>query len=357
MDEIQMLDRAFRYLSSEIQQLMLALPLGIKRGMKEIRIRAGKPLVLFMGGESLILTKTGQVSERVSENSYIVSRKELDEIFRSVCDYSVHTFQEELIQGFVTVRGGHRVGICGTGIMERGQVVGMKEVSSINFRLARQVKGVSDELFRRVFSNGLQSVLIIGAPASGKTTLIKDIIRELANGRLGWYVKVAVIDERAELAAMYRGEAQNDIGVSSDVYHLYPKAQGMSMALRTASPQVLVCDEIGSEDDADYILQSMNAGVSVIASAHADSFDNAMKREHIAKLVNHHAFSKVVILDSRGQPCVIRELIEIDGKAEEKSHEYTVEPVGAGGVQLGWLCKEQCAVRQGEAARRNPAHD
>lgn len=295
------------FISPSIRMLLQKIPDGVKEGVREIRLRVNRPVVLFTGNETYLLRQNGSLSQCGREGCYLVAPRELEECFKLICEYSVHSYQEEIRQGFVTLRGGHRVGLCGTGIVEKGTVSGMKEISSMNIRIAHQVTGVADELIRQLFLNGVHSVLIIGETGSGKTTLLRDLIRQLSDGKAGYPVKVAVIDERGELGAVWRGIPQNDLGLNSDIYHLYPKPKGMGLALRTLSPQVIACDEIGSEDDIDGILLSMNAGVCVIATAHGDSLEVVSRRKNISALLESRAFEWAVVLEGNRFPCQVKE--------------------------------------------------
>lgn len=290
------------YFSTNLRQLMQKLTLDIIISLHEVRLRAERPVTLFTGKEFWYLQIDGSVSRIAGNRCYRISKRELEECFKLVCEYSIHSFQEEIRQGFVTIRGGHRVGLSGTCVKEDGEIIGMRDIGSMNFRLARQVYGVADELIARVFMERICSVLIIGEAGSGKTTLLRDTVRQLSDAKTGRPLKIAVVDERGEIGAVYQGTPQNDIGMNTDVYHLYPKAKGMSMAIRTLSPQVLVCDEIGSEDDVQAILESMNAGVHIIATTHGTSVAEVLRRGQLASLIRQGGFQKAVILKGYGRP-------------------------------------------------------
>jgi stage III sporulation protein AA len=305
------------YITPSIGSLLQKIPFEIQQSIQEIRLRIGRAVVLMNGKTTWFLRRDGMLSKTADSFNRIASADEVEESFKLVCEYSVHSYQEEIRHGFVTLRGGHRVGLCGTGVVENNQVMGMKEISSMNYRIARQITGAADELMRRLRWNPLPSVLIIGETGSGKTTLLRDLIRQLSDGKSGEYVKVAVIDERGEIGASWRGIPQNDIGLNSDLYHLYPKPVGMSMALRTLSPQVIACDEIGKEDDVDGILLSMNAGASILATAHGTSLQQVSRRKNIALLLQNQVFQWAVILHNGTKPCRIKEICQLTQGAEE----------------------------------------
>lgn len=228
---------------------------------------------------------------------------------RILTEYSLHSFQRELNAGFVTVRGGHRAGIAGTAATGDGKVLSVTDIGSITLRVARQIKGVGEELCRMLFSSGIHSTLLVGAPASGKTTLLRDVTRCLSSGMSGQYCKVSLIDERGELAAVYRGMAQNDVGVMTDVFDGYPKGEGMAIALRSMTPGLLVIDEIATEQDAASIRQSLNAGVPVLATVHAKSMEELHRKKHISSLLAEGAFLNIVLLKGAGEPCCVKQVV------------------------------------------------
>ena len=298
------------YLPPQLRQTLERLPERVQAQLHEIRLRAGRPVCLFDGRASLVLCRDGSVSEQAAR-AYLLSRTELEETFRAVCEYSVHSFQEEIRQGFVTLRGGHRAGLCGTCLMDQGRVVGVREISSLNLRIAREKPGCAGELARRLFGRGLCSALLVGQAGSGKTTLLRDLIRQLSDGLCGTAYKVAAVDERGELAAMWHGVSQHHLGRNTDVYHLYPKHIGMSMAVRTLSPQVVACDEIGTEDDLDALVQSMNAGAAVLATVHGAGLEEIRRRGRLSRLLRAGVFDHAVILSGSGAPGSVREILPL----------------------------------------------
>lgn len=312
MTENKNISEIIGYFPKELKQTFLNVSDGILKKLKEIRIRAGMPIMLFYGTEQGFLQTNGRVFPFPEGNPVITSSYEVGEIFRSLCEYSVHSFQEEIINGFVTIAGGHRVGVFGTVISEQNRVLGLKEISSLNIRIAREILGCAEEFYQKVFLGELCSVLIIGAPGTGKTTILRDLAKGLSSGRLGEYLKISIIDERGEIAAMKNGTACYQVGISTDVYHLCPKAQGMEMALRSGAPDVMICDEIGNSDDSKAILRSMLSGVKVIATTHAGSFQQVLHRDHIAYLIQQRAFEKLVLLKTGRQAGMIQQVSDAE---------------------------------------------
>ncbi len=278
--------------------------------IQEIRLRTGKPLSFSCFGITRYAAENGCLASDPSDRN-IVAQQDIDDTFNSICQYSIHSFQRELCGGFITVLGGHRVGLCGTAVYSNENIQSIKHISGLNFRIARQIIGCADEILNKLFFSGLQSVLVIGPPSSGKTTILRDLCRQL-----GKRFKISVIDERGEIAAVFNGIPQNDIGINTDVFDGYKKADGIEMAVRVMSPEIIVCDEIGTSRDADAIINLLNSGVKLIASAHAGGTDELKKRPCIVKLIKAGVFDHVVVLDGMKSPGIIKNIVRTDSIAE-----------------------------------------
>lgn len=268
-------DELLQYFGGNIGTAIRKLSDGFFDEIQEIRLRVNRPAAVSVKNSIRYITADGQLTYN-PEFGVIADSRDLQKTFEAVCQYSVHSFQREITEGFVTVRGGHRVGICGTSVVRDNTVENVKNISSVNFRIAREVKGCADELYRKIFGEGLGNVLIAGTPGSGKTTMLRDLARIL-----GGRYKTAVIDERGELAAVMNGVPQNDVGINTDVFDGYSKPLGIMTALRVMSPQIIICDEIGSEEDFKTLYQASNSGVYVAASIHSADMDE-LKRKGIA---------------------------------------------------------------------------
>lgn len=232
---------------------------GPMSGVAEIRLRAGRPGVCV-----------GILGDmRVCSEPF--SAAEIADCFAEICRYSVHSFQEDIARGFVTLDGGHRVGICGTAVTKGGKIEMFKDISGLNIRIAHEVRGCADEVYSRFFSGDPRSVLIAGKPLCGKTTVLRDLAR-----RLGERHRVTLIDSRNELSASFHGTPTLDIGLNTDVLCGCSKSDGIMLALRTLSPELIICDEIGNDGSA--VEQALFCGVKLIASAHAASLDELWKR-------------------------------------------------------------------------------
>lgn len=296
-------------LSSEIKDILSLLPDSIKSTAHEIRLRAEKPLALSDGSTTMFVTDKGRILYSMSENAFKVSRRSIDETFKAICNYSVYSYSNEIKNGYITVRGGHRVGLCGTAVLKDGKVSAINDISSLNIRIARQIFGVSEDIIHRLypFDGG---ILIVGTPSSGKTTILKDLAYRLSLGIGCRIMRTVLIDERGELSGTYGGIACNDIGLC-DVLNGYPKGEGIIQAIRALSPQIIICDEVGTDEDVISIAQGFNAGATIIATIHASSYEELMHRTQSAKLLQTGAFSTVIILSSSDHPCKISQVISL----------------------------------------------
>ena len=234
---------------------------------------------------------------------FICTKNEIFEIFHNICNYSVYSRQYEINNGYITIKGGHRAGICGTAVTNGESIVNIKDISTINIRISREIKGCSKELLN--FINPQKGILICGPPSSGKTTLIRDIARSIS-----YQYKTSLIDERNEISATVNGVSQNNIGLC-DVYNNYKKSVAIEQAVRTMSPQVIVCDELGSCEDITAVKNGVNCGVSFIATVHCDCEKDLLLRENLKNLMKTYAFSKIVFLDTRENVGKIKKTMDI----------------------------------------------
>lgn len=292
---------ALSIIRGELKNNLTALPEEIKLQTAEIRLRTGKPVVLFGTYGSAFLS-FGQGLTRQREKSFICYSRDISDIFSRLCSFSVHSHLQSIVNGFITVQGGHRVGICGTAVTDKdGEIISVRDISSLNIRIAREKPGCSDVIYNTLFHSGLQSVIIAGAPMSGKTTVLRDLVRKISDSEASQ--KVCVIDERQEIAAMNAGFCQREVGLNTDVFDLYPKDKAIISAIKTMSPQLIAMDELCSDSEIEAVRLGVNSGVKFIVTVHAADYTEILSRQQIKKLLRTFSFEKLVLLkkDMPGQ--------------------------------------------------------
>lgn len=255
----------------------------------EIRIRKNKPIVLISPTKKYFIRENSIIKS--CNDAVFVTSDEVMNIFDKLCHYSVYSYKENINSGFITMNG-CRVGVVGSAVCKDGEIHSVKNISSLNFRFARQIDSCSLELLEKVYDTPFPSLLIIGSPCSGKTTLLRDMCRTVSSGYKGEYIKCCVIDERDEIA-----DSNNfDVGINTDVLSAYPKKEGIIIALRALSPEVIFIDELGTVDEARNICEGLNSGVSFVCTLHAGSFEQALKREQFKLLFESGYFKYAVLL-------------------------------------------------------------
>ena len=276
--------------------------------LREIRLRIGLPVCLNAGGVHKFIAKNGCVVNNYDmQNMLICSEQLINDAFKNICGYSVYAHLSEITSGYITMPFGHRAGICGTAVMSEGKIINIRDISSINIRISRQVKGIASDMSAR-FAKSYGGLLICGVPSSGKTTFLRDMARILSKE---YCLTTAVVDTRNELSGSYRGKTQNDLGFS-DVLVSYPRLKGIEFSLRSLSPQVIVCDEIGDKEDADAILSAANSGVRFIASIHAANPKELKARRFANDILGTNAFSAVAFLSSPQTPGRISRILSVE---------------------------------------------
>lgn len=272
------------------------------QGLEEIRIRVQRPVEVLIGSRSCFITPDGECTPDWRKG-IVTTIEDGQKMLNQISRHSLYALEEELRRGYITIRGGHRVGITGRAVVEGGKVKLLKDIQSFNLRMARELKGVAAPVLPRLLENGrFGNTLIISPPGCGKTTLLRDIARCLSYGMRDFSLKglkIGIVDERSEIASCMDGIPQNDLGPRADVLDACPKAEGMMMLIRSMSPDVIVCDEIGSLDDAQAVLEAMHAGVAILVSAHGHSLADVRERPSLRMLFEETVFERIMILSKR----------------------------------------------------------
>lgn len=282
-----------RVLSESVQKIIEQERMDFSE-LQEIRLRIGQPVTVLYQNEELILPTMYSEKKRLG-------KQEMKETIEHISNYSLYAYEHELKQGFITIEGGHRVGMAGQVIMEGGKIKNMKYISSINIRVSHEVLDCANKIFPYItYNKQMYHTLIISPPRCGKTTLLRDVIRQISDGNR--WIKgctVGVVDERSELGGCYLGVIQNNLGMRTDILDRCPKADGMIMLIRSMAPQVVAVDEIGAKEDVHAIEYAMHCGCKLLATAHGDSMEEICKKPIFEKLIREKRFERYVILSNR----------------------------------------------------------
>lgn len=282
----------------DIQNTIALIDKEVLDETEEIQLRTGKPLCISAFSKLLFIGENGEIYNFPNNKCINLSKNHIKETFKRVCSYSVHSYEREIKNGYITIKGGHRVGICGEAIYDGETLKTIDNISSLNIRIAREKNGLAKELFDQMPLDSVGGFIIAGSPKSGKTTLLRDIARYIASGENELFKKVCIIDERCEIASMYGGEAQNDIGICCDILSGYKKSDGINIAIRTMSPDYIICDEIALDSEIEAVYKGVNSGTKVITTVHAKDVNELIKKPFIKKLIDTNAFDAAVFLSS-----------------------------------------------------------
>lgn len=309
-------DELLKIFSLKLRTILGKVKLDFDK-LQEIRLRMNAPLLIIYGNKEYFITEDARLVDNPGQ-AVQITKNEIRETMEYISNYSLYAFEEEIKQGFITINGGHRVGIAGKTIIEDDAIKGMKHISFINIRLAHQIKGCADAILPHVVNeraDGIYHTLIISPPRCGKTTILRDLIRQLSDG--SHYLagmSIGVVDERSEIGACYMGIPQNELGIRTDILDCCPKAKGMMMLIRSMSPQIIAVDEIGSREDLEAIDYVIGCGCKLIATVHGSSIEDIKNKPVLGELVQKKLFERYIILSNITSVGHLEEIYDSSGR-------------------------------------------
>lgn len=275
-------------LPSEIKGLIVNCRESEK--LQEIRLKIDKPLILISNSREI-------------RTNYLCKAEDIRIIIQKISSYSIYAFEEEIKQGYITIQGGHRVGICGSCVLEGKSIKTIKNISSINIRIAKDIKGCAEKVLPFLIENGqVLNTILISPPKCGKTTMLRDLSRLISNGASDLRLpgkNVVIVDERSEIGACYRGVPQMDVGIRTDILDNCPKSEGIIMAIRSMSPSLIICDEIGTLKDMESIVAALNSGVNLITTIHGFNEEDLYNRPVFNDVIENKVFHRAIILSNK----------------------------------------------------------
>lgn len=279
--------------------------------LQEIRLRVNEPFIIIYCNKEYFVSEDGRIRD-TRRMAVVVTVADVNDTLEYISNYSLYAYEDDIRQGFITIQGGHRIGLAGKVILENDNIKCVRHISFINIRVSHEIKGCSHKVMPFIsLKSEIAHTLIISPPRCGKTTLLRDIIRSLSDGSdLLPGMTVGVVDERSEIGACYKGVPQNDIGIRTDILDGCPKAHGMLMLIRSMSPQVIAVDELGGYKDIEAVYDVINCGCKIIATIHGNSVDDIKTRPGIRKLIDERVFERYIVLHGARRPGEVQAIFD-----------------------------------------------
>lgn len=286
---VKYFDDSLRNAFSEIDEIILSK-------ITEIRIRKNRPIVIIIRNTAYFIDYNGDLYDYPPHNAVRIDSQQFDKLFLSLCDYSIYSSMENMKNGFITLESGSRIGIASTCVFKNKGINAVKDITSLNIRIHKEVVSCADSILNSLYVNSFPSIIVAGAPNSGKTTLLRDLSYQLSNGFNNHYPKIAVVDERNEIAGKQNDNYCMSVGVNCDVLTGFTKAKGIEIATRVLSPNMIVCDEIATLDEVESIEYAFSSGITFALSVHLSDKEDLVNKPIMKKLLKTNEFSYIVLL-------------------------------------------------------------
>lgn len=300
------MNNVIKLLSNNLRNIVSRNLTLLSNDVVEIRLRVNSPVLIKKVKFDFFL-----------EEDYKINKRDIDETISNFTRNSIHAFEKEIRSGYITIGGGHRVGLGGDCIYENNRFNGFKNITSLNIRIAREYPGCSENYIKYFINSKkvIYNTLIIGPPLSGKTTFIRDLTAKLSDGVKSLNFEgsdIALIDERGEISSVYNGEAQMYVGKRTDILSYCMKRDGFFMSIRALSPKVIISDELGSQDDFEIVQYALKSGVNIITTAHGYSLEDVKKNIYMKNIIENNFFHRALILKSSKRPCIVKEVFDFE---------------------------------------------